>query len=64
MEMGKTEIKNDRPVYLEQTILDLSKTLMYEFHYGYMKLKYGSKVRLHHMDTDSFVYKIETQDFL
>ena len=46
MEMGKTEIKMDRPVYLGQIILDLSKTLMYEFHYDYMRLKYSSKVRL------------------
>ena len=46
MEMGKTEIKMDRPVYLGQIILDLSKTLMYEFHYDYMRPKYSSKVRL------------------
>ena len=46
VEMGKTEIKMNRPVYLGQIILDLSKTLMYEFHYGYMRPKYSSKVRL------------------
>ena len=63
MEMGKTEIKMDRPVYLGQTILDLSKTLMYEFHYDYMRPKYGSKFKLCYMDTDSFVYEIETEDF-
>ena len=60
VEMGKTEIKMNKPVYLEKAILDLSKTLMYEFHYDYMRPKYGSKVKLCYMDTDSFVYEIET----
>ena len=58
--MGKTEIKMNRPVYLGQAILDLSKMLMYEFYYDYMKPMYGSKVRLCYMDTDSFVYEIQT----
>ena len=63
MEIGKTEIKMNKPVYLGQAILDISKTLMYEFHYDYMRPKYGSKVKLCYMDTDSFVYEIETEDF-
>ena len=63
METGKTEIKMNKPVYLGQVILDLSKTLMYEFHYDYMRPKYGSKVKLCNMDTDSFIYEIETEDF-
>ena len=63
VEMGKTEIKTNKVMYLGQAILDLSKTLMYEFHYDYMRPKYGSKVKLCHMDTDSFVYEIETEDF-
>ena len=63
VEMGKTEIKMNKPVYLGQTILDLSKTLMHEFNYSYMRPKYGSKVKLCCMDTDSFVYEIETEDF-
>ena len=61
VEMGKTEIKMNKPVYLGQAILDLSKTLMYEFHYDYMKPKYGSKANLCYMDTDSFVSEIETE---
>ena len=61
--MGKTEIRMNKPVYLGQVILDLSKTLMYEFRYDYMRLKYGSKVKLCYMDTDSFVCEIETKDF-
>ena len=53
----------NKPVYFGQAILDLSKTLMYEFHYDYMRPKCGSKVKLCYMDTDSFVYEIETEDF-
>ena len=63
VEMGKTEIRMDKPVYLGQVILDLNKTLMYDFHYDYMRPKYGSKVKLCYMDTDSFAYGIETEDF-
>ena len=63
VEMGKTEITMNTPMYLGQVILDLSKTLMYEFPYDYMRPKYGSKVNLCYMDTNSFVYKIETEDF-
>ena len=63
VKMGKTEIKMNKPVYLVQAILDLSKTLMYEFHYDYMRSKYGSRVQLCYVDTDSFVYEIKTHYF-
>ena len=63
VKMGKTEIKMNKPVYLRQAILDLSKTLMYEFHYDYMRLRYGNKVELCYMDTDSFVCEIKAHDF-
>ena len=63
VEMGKTNITMDKPVYLGLTILDLSKTLMYEFHYDYIQPKYGSKVKLCYMDTDSLIYEIKTEDF-
>ena len=53
----------NKPVYLGQAILDLSKTLMYEFHYDYMKSRYGSKVNLCYIDSDCFVYEIVTKDF-
>ena len=62
-EMGKREITMNKSVYLGQTILDLRKTLMYGFHYDYMRPNYGSKVKLCYMDTDSFVYEIEAEDF-
>ena len=61
--MGKKEITMNKPVYLGQAILDLSKTLMYEFHYDYMRPKYDSKVKLCYMDTDSFVYATDNEDF-
>ena len=46
VELGKTEIKMNKPVYLGQVILDLSKTFVYEFHYDFIEPKYGSKVEL------------------
>ena len=63
MEMKKTEVKMNKPLYLGQAILDISKTLMYEFWYDYIKLKYGDKARLCYMDSDSFIIYIETEDF-
>ena len=63
IEMKKTKVKMNKPVYLGQVILDISKTLMYEFWYHYIKLKYGDKARLCYMDTDSFAIYIKTEDF-
>ena len=63
-EMGKVKVKINKPVHLGQAILDLSKTVMYEFHYDYMKKKYNEEsLTLCYMDTDSLVYKIKTEDF-
>ena len=59
VEMGKREITMNKPVYLGQAILDT----MSEFNYDCMRFKYGSKIKLCYMDTDSFVYEIETEDF-
>jgi len=62
-EMSKTKIMMNKPVYIGQVILDLSKTVMYEFHYDYMQPKYGDNLTMCYMDTDSFVYHIRTEDF-
>ena len=61
--MKKTSLTMNKPVYLGMSILDLSKTIMYEFHYEYIKPKYGDKARLLFTDTDSLMYEIETEDF-
>ena len=61
--MKKIKIKMIKPVYLAMSILDISKTLMYEFWYDYLKPKYKDKAKLCYMDTDSFVINIFTEDF-
>ena len=63
-EMGKIKVVMNKPVYLGQAILDLSKIVMYEFHYDYMKRKYDDEnLTLCYMDTDSLIYDIKTKDF-
>ena len=61
--MKNTSLTMDKPVYLGMCILDLSKTLMYDFHYRYIKTKYGDRAKLLFTDTDSFLYEIQTEDF-
>ena len=63
IEMKKTKVKSNKPIYLGLSILEISKTLMYEFWYDYMKPKYGDNVKLYYMDTDSFIMHIKTEDF-
>ena len=63
-EMGKIKVVMNKQVYLGQAILDLSKIVMYEFHYDYMVPEYGlEKLKLCYMDTDSLGYDIKTEDF-
>ena len=52
----------NKPIYLGQAILDISKTLMYEFWYDYIKPKHKEKAQLCYMDTDSFTIHIKTED--
>ena len=58
----KTTLTLNRPAYVGMCILDLSKTLMYNFHYNYIKSQYGDKARLLFTDTDSLTYEIEADD--
>ena len=63
IEMKKIKVKMNKPVYLGMFILEINKTLMYEFWYDYIKLKYQSNAKLSYMDTDSFIIHIKTGDF-
>ena len=62
IEMRKTKVKMNKPLYLGLIILEISKTLMFEFWYDYMKPKYRDNAKLCYMDTDSFIIHIKTED--
>ena len=62
IEMKRTKVKMNKPIYLRLSILEISKILMYEFWYDYMKPKYDDNVKLCYMDTDSFIMNIKTED--
>ena len=62
IEMEKTEILMNKPGHLGLSILELSKILRYEFWYDYVKSKYGEKLKLCYMDTDSFIVYIKADD--
>ena len=63
IEMKKTKVKMNKPIYLGLSILDISKTLIYEFWHNYIKPKYQNNAKLCYMDTDSFIIHIKTEDF-
>jgi hypothetical protein len=62
--MRRTSVKLRKPIYLGMSILDISKTLMYDLHYNYIKPMYGNDAELLFTDTDSLCYEITTGDFL
>ena len=61
--MKKTKVKMIKPIYLDMSILNISKTLMYKFWYDYLKPKYEDKAKLCYMDTDILIIHIKTVDF-
>ena len=63
IEMKRTKVKMNKLIYLGLSILEISKLLMHEFWYNYMKQKYGDKAKLCYTDTDSFTINIKTEDF-
>ena len=63
IEMKKTKVKMNKPIYLGLLILEISKILMYELWYDYVKPKYGNDVKLCYMDKDSSIMNIKTNDF-
>ena len=63
IEMKKTKVQMNKPIYSGLSILEIRKILIYEFWYDYMKPKYGDNVKLCYMDTDSFIIYIKTEDF-
>ena len=63
IEMKKVKVKMNKPIYLGLSILELSKIIMYEFWYGYVKVKYMDNAKLCYMDTDSYVINVKTKDF-
>ena len=60
--MKKTQILLNKPAYLGLLILDLSKPVIYEFWYDYVKPKYGEKAKLCYMDTDSLIVHVKNKD--
>ena len=61
--MKKVKVKMNKPIYLGLSILEISKIIMYEFWYDYIKKKYGDMVKLCYVDIDSLIMNIKTKNF-
>ena len=64
IKMKNTWVKMIKALYLGMSILDISKTLMYEFWYDYIRQKYGDRAKHCYTHTDSFIIYIKTEDFV
>ena len=62
IEMRKTQLLMNKPVYLGLSILDLSKSVVYKFWYDYVKPKYPANAKICYIDTDSFNVHVKTED--
>ena len=62
MEMRKTQILMNKPVYIDLSILDLNKTVIFKFWYDYVKPEYGKNPKLCYMGTDSFIVYVKTDN--
>lgn len=63
IELNKTHILMNKPIAIGLAVLDISKVVMYDFHYNFMKPKYGENISLNYTDTDSFIYHVKTECF-
>lgn len=62
MQLTKTEVYLNKPIYVGLCVLDLSKTLVYDFHYDYMNSQFDDRCKLLYTDTDSLLYEIRCPD--
>ena len=63
IELNRLKINFNKPIHIRFTILRISKIIIYDFHYNYMKKNFGNNVKLLYTDTDSFIYYIFLPDF-
>lgn len=63
IQMNKTKITFNKPIFIGQAVLDISKTILYDFHYDYMVPTFNNNLKILYIDTDSLTYNIRDKDF-